>query len=89
MAQISETCPWCHKNVLVEAGRGRFYSCPFCKKNFTLEAESKPAASAPSAPAAKGSAPLPAAPPVAGVPAPEFVETPFVKDLEERALAYL
>jgi nitric oxide reductase NorQ protein len=67
MAQITETCPWCRKNVPVEAGRGRFYSCPFCKKNFTSAADGMPAAAVPS----------------------DFVETPFVKDLVDRALAYL
>lgn len=87
MPQITQTCPWCHKNVLVEAGRGRFYSCPFCKKNFTLDAESNPSAQ-PAQPA-RAEASLPALAPVAGTPSPEFVETPFVKDLEERALAYL
>ena len=93
MPQITQTCPWCHKNVLVEAGRGRFYSCPFCRKNFTLDEESPPATAsapfaqpAPAVPTPKAQAPPP---PVAGVPFPEFVETPFVKDLEERALAYL
>ena len=90
MAQINETCPWCHKSVLVETGRGRFYSCPFCKKNFTLDGESQlAAAAAPSAQPAPSAKAQESPPPVAGVPAPEFVETPFVKDLEERALAYL
>jgi nitric oxide reductase NorQ protein len=90
MAQITETCPWCQKNVLVEAGRGRFYSCPFCKKNFTSDSESKPTASA-----AKGHVALPALPALAALPRveatppPDFVETAFVKDLVARALAYL
>jgi nitric oxide reductase NorQ protein len=86
MVQIAETCPWCHKNVLVEAGRGRFYSCPFCKKKFTSEAESGQAAQAARAPAATSRADVARAdsPPLA-----DFVETPFVQDLVIRALAYL
>ena len=87
MAQITETCPLCHKDVLVEAGRGRFYSCPFCKKNFTSDADSKPAAQPAKAPAAlTASSALPRVD--ATVPS-DFVETPFVKDLVGRALAYL
>ena len=28
-------CPWCHKEVQVEAGRERLYTCSLCKKDFT------------------------------------------------------
>jgi gas vesicle protein GvpN len=73
-----EVCPWCHKEVLVEAGHA-LYSCPFCKNTFTVtpsaaqaETESKPR-------------PLEALTPSSA----EFVETLFIKDLVERTLAYL
>jgi nitric oxide reductase NorQ protein len=92
MAQIAETCPWCHKSVLVEAGRGRFYSCPFCKQRFTLDAESSPAAQPAKPPAiVVGTDSVPRADiDRANIPsATEFVETPFVKDLADRCLSYL
>jgi gas vesicle protein GvpN len=75
----TQTCPWCQNEVRVDAGRQRLYACPFCKKNFTFtpgaaQAEGKPTAR----------------PAEAGTPPPsDFVETPFVKDLVDRSLAYL
>ena len=36
MEKQIEACPWCHREVQVEAGRQRLYSCPFCKKEFTF-----------------------------------------------------
>ena len=27
MEMLKETCPWCHKEVQVEAGRERLYTC--------------------------------------------------------------
>jgi nitric oxide reductase NorQ protein len=79
MEQVSEICPWCRKKVMVDPRPGRIYACPFCKKNFTSEGGS-PAASAPALAAPAGdSAALRS----------DFVETPFVKDLVGRALAYL
>jgi gas vesicle protein GvpN len=79
MEKRKETCPWCHKEVQVEAGRQRLYSCPFCKKEFTFipgadQGEAKPPAERPG----KGVA-----------PPSDFVETPFVKDLVDRTLLYL
>ena len=35
MEMLKETCPWCHKEVQVEAGRERRYTCSSCKKEFT------------------------------------------------------
>lgn len=78
MDQVTETCPWCEKKVMVDAKPGRLYACPFCKKNFT--SESRPPAEA---------AVAPAPPPAGATPSSDFVETPFVKDLVGRALAYL
>ena len=80
MDQMTETCPWCQKKVMVDAKPGRLYACPFCKKNFT--SESRPPAEAAKAQAASSQATD------ATQPA-DFVETPFVKDLVGRALAYL
>ena len=75
----TQTCPWCHKEVKVDAGHQHLYTCPFCKNNFTFtpgaaEPEGKPP-------------PLPS-PPETPLPS-DFVETPFVKDLVDRSLAYL
>ena len=47
MEMLKETCPWCHKEVRVEAGRERLYTCSQCKKEFTFtpdpaQAEDKP-----------------------------------------------
>lgn len=80
MEKQIETCPWCHGEVRVEAeGRPRLYTCPGCKKNFTFT---------PSAAQAEGK--LPAPPSEVGTALPsDFVETPFVKDLVDRTLAYL
>jgi len=79
MDQMTETCPWCQKKLMVDAKPGRLYACPFCKKNFT--SESRPPAEAIKAQAAPSQTD-------ATQPA-DFVETPFVKDLVGRALAYL
>ncbi len=36
MEMQKETCPWCHKDVQVEAGRERRYTCSRCKNDFTF-----------------------------------------------------
>jgi gas vesicle protein GvpN len=68
----------------VDAGHQRLYTCPFCKNNFTFtptaaQAQAKPAAQPAEAGTSEAGIPLP----------PDFVETPFVKDLVGRSLAYL
>jgi nitric oxide reductase NorQ protein len=79
MEKQTETCPWCQKEVRVEAGRQHLYTCPFCTNSFTYT---------PSAVQADGKPPAQAS--QAGTPPPtDFVETPFVKDLVDRTLAYL
>ena len=84
MEKQIEACPWCHKEVQVEAGRQRLYSCPFCKQEFT----STPSAAIPNA--TQAAAMPPAQRPVIGAAPPtDFVETPFVKDLADRTLLYL
>jgi hypothetical protein len=80
MAQREETCPWCQKKVLVEVGR-RSHNCPYCKNNFTSESQSRPPAPPAEAPAAPSQA--------NAARSLGFVETPFIKDLVGRALAYL
>ena len=79
MAKLTQPCPWCHKDVGVEAGHHPLYTCPFCKNNFTFipsdaQAEGKPVAQ----PSQVGTA-LPS----------RFVETPFLKELVDRTLAYI
>jgi gas vesicle protein GvpN len=79
MEKQIEPCPWCHKEVQVEAGRQRLYSCPFCKEEFTSTPGAAQAARKP-----------PAQPsPAESAPPSDFVETPFVKDLVDRTLVYL
>jgi len=95
MEQLAETCPWCQKKILVEAGRTRLYTCSHCQKNFTYSPGAAETESRPSTPATTQAAPTQAAPakasPVKAGAAQdtEFVETPFVKDLVARTLAYL
>jgi gas vesicle protein GvpN len=82
MEKQIEPCPWCHKEVQVEAGRQRLYSCPFCKNEFTFT---------PSAPTAAQTAGTPPAQPSETKTAvsPDFVLTPFVRELVDRTLVYL
>jgi gas vesicle protein GvpN len=75
----TQTCPWCHKEVRVDAGHQRLYTCPFCKNNFTFTPGAAQAEGKPTAQPAEAGTPLP----------PDFVETPFLKDLVDRSLAYL
>ena len=79
MDKQKEACPWCHREVQVEAGRQRLYSCPFCKNEFTFT---------PSA-ADVGAKPAAQRPGVGAAPPAGFVETPFVKDLVGRTMVYL
>jgi gas vesicle protein GvpN len=79
MEKQIETCPWCHREVQVDSGRQRLYSCPFCKKEFTFTPS---AAQMGDKPPAQRCEPRSA-------PPSDFVETPFVKDLVIRTLAYL
>ena len=77
--KLTQSCPWCNKDVVVELGRPRLYACPFCKKNFTFT----PSVTQPEGKSA--------------VPSPEggtaislrFVETPSLKELVDRTLAYI
>jgi gas vesicle protein GvpN len=78
MEKQIEPCPWCNKEVQVEAGRQRLYSCPFCKKEFTYTPGAAQEGGKPPAPQGRVSA-----------PPSDFVETPFVKDLVDRTLVYL
>jgi len=81
MEKQIEPCPWCHKEVQVEAGRQRLYSCPFCKKEFTYSPGPSGAqvGGKPPAQQSRGES----------APPSDFVETPFVKDLVDRTLVYL
>jgi gas vesicle protein GvpN len=79
MEKQIEPCPWCHREVQVEAGRQRLYSCPFCKREFTFT----PGA------ARVGGKPPAQQRPAESAPPSGFVETPFVKDLVDRTLVYL
>ena len=74
-----EICPWCQKEVQVEIGRQRLYSCPFCKNKFTITPSANEVVGKP--PAQRSG--------VETAPPSDFVETPFVKDLVDRTLAYL
>lgn len=72
-------CPWCNKEVKVESGWERLYTCSWCKKDFTYTP-------GPAKPEVK----LPAHTVQVATPPPsDFVETPFVKDLVARTLAYI
>jgi len=74
-----ETCPWCHKEVRVETGRHHLYVCPFCKNQFTFTPTAAQPEGKPPAQTSQGGT----------APPSDFVETPFVKDLADRLLAYL
>ena len=79
MELLKETCPWCHKEVRVEPGAsGATPARPVRKISLTplvpLNAERKPSAQ----PAREVAA-----------PPSDFVETPFMKDLVDRTLAYI
>jgi nitric oxide reductase NorQ protein len=79
MGILKENCPWCNKEVQVESGRQRLYTCSWCKKEFTYTP-------GPAKPEVK----LPAHTVQVATPPPsDFVETPFVKDLVARTLAYI
>ena len=87
MEMLKETCPWCHKEVRVEAGRERRYACSWCNQDFTYSPDPLPARqTAPAGAREKDSAP---ASRLVGTPLADFVETPFIKDLVDRALAYI
>ena len=91
MGMQVETCPWCGKEVHVDSSRRRLYTCQFCNKTFTFvpqtvtkEDKSQLSSQAqtrgkPLAPSAKADTTQPT----------DFVQTPFVKDLIGRILAYL
>ncbi len=79
MEMLKETCPWCHKEVKVEGGRERRYTCSSCKKDFTFTPD--PVKAGEKSPDPRS--------PVATAPTSDFVETPFVKDLVDRTLAYI
>lgn len=91
MNKQRELCPWCHQEVWVEPAQRRLYRCPSCSQTFTFT----PASGQPvgqGKPASNADAPgLPRAqPPDQGAPPPgEYVETPFLKELLQRVLAYL
>ena len=79
MDMLKETCPWCRKDVQVEAGRERRYTCSRCQKDFTYT---------PDPARAKETSPDPPVQLVAAPPS-DFVATPSVKDLVDRTLAYI
>ncbi|MGA7495136.1 MAG: hypothetical protein WBX00_00240, partial [Isosphaeraceae bacterium] len=83
MDMLKETCPWCRKDVQVEAGRERRYTCSRCQKDFTYTPDLARAKETSPAPPAQVVAQVAAAPPS------DFVETPSVKDLVDRTLAYI
>ena len=79
MDKIIESCPWCHKEVKVEAGRECRYTCSKCNKDFTYTPDfAGPKVEPPVQPAK-----------VVTAPPSDFVETPAVKDLVDRTLAYI
>ena len=77
MAKLTQSCPWCKKDVVVESERSRLYACPFCKNNFTFT------------PSAIQTENKTGTPPVemGMAPSSRFVETPFLKELVDRTLA--
>ncbi|MEI7450057.1 MAG: gas vesicle protein GvpN [Desulfomonile sp.] len=79
MAKLTQPCPWCHKDLVVESERRRLYTCPFCNNNFSF------------VPSDNNDQDKPAAQPShAGIAQPSrFVETPFLKELVDRTLAYI
>jgi hypothetical protein len=87
MEKLKESCPWCRKEVWVEAGRECRYSCSHCKKEFNFKPDSHQMGE-------KGPTPGPTWVKEASLDPPsaalsEFVETPIVKELVHRALAYI
>jgi nitric oxide reductase NorQ protein len=87
MEMLKETCPWCHKEVQVAAERERRYTCSFCRNDFTFtpgpaqaekKSPDKPSQKSPDKPSQ-----------VVTAPPSDFVETPAVKDLVDRTLAYI
>ncbi len=83
MEKLKESCPWCHKEVHVEPGRERRYTCSWCKKDFTFSPGPDDAVKAPVKPVE------PVKPATASAAPSDFVETPAVKDLVARTLAYI
>jgi gas vesicle protein GvpN len=83
MEKVKESCPWCKKDVRVEAGRERRYTCSHCNRDFTFSPDETTAADKPP-PALRSKPSELQAPPVS-----DFVETPAIKDLVNRALAYI
>ncbi len=77
MEMVKETCPWCRKEVRVEAGRERRYTCSWCKKDFTFIPG--PARAEEKSPAQPSQ--------VVTAPPSDFVETPFVNAGSRRLLA--
>ncbi len=41
MEMLKESCPWCHKEVKVEAGRERRYTCSNCQEGVHLHPRSR------------------------------------------------
>jgi len=79
MEKQRESCPHCKKEVWVEPSQRCAYRCPSCNLTFTYTPDASSIASQPSSPASGIAAPAPR----------DFVETPFIRDLAERASAYL
>jgi len=89
MEMLKEICPWCKKDVRVEAGRERRYTCSWCKKDFTYApGPAEPEKKSPEQRTPVATAPVATAP-VATAPVSDFVMTPSVKDLVDRTLAYI
>jgi nitric oxide reductase NorQ protein len=87
MEKLKESCPWCKKEVRVDAGRECRYRCSHCNNEFNFKPDADQMMAA-GATRAKEASPIPpTAKPSAA--ASEFVETPLVKELVERALAYI
>jgi len=83
MEMLKEKCPWCKKEVQVVAGRERRYTCSGCKRDFTfVPGPEDPKVNAPEQPQSQPTQ-------VAAAPPSDFVETPAIKDLAERTLAYI
>lgn len=79
MELLKETCPWCRKEVRVDAARERRYTCSWCKKDFTYTPGPDPAQQKPSDPPSR----------IVTAPPSDFVETPVVTDFVDRMLAYI
>ena len=82
MDMLKETCPWCKKEVKVEAGRERRYTCSKCKKEFTYARSAQNPLQWRRSPQSRQLRSVTA-------PPSDFVETPSVKDLVDRTLAYI